>query len=89
MTKDKKDIKFVLEVRIEAETILDMKKCIDELKTGIMTGKESFYSDRLRYFIHHTYEGPCEETGLEELEWRYEIIDGKTYIVMPSKMNKL
>ena len=89
MTNENKDIKFVLDVQIKATTILEMKQIIDELRVGIITGKEAFHSERLRYFINFTYEGPCKETGIEELDWRYEKINGKTYIVIPSKMNLL
>lgn len=75
-------MKFKLEVEIRANSIYDMIKNVNDLKTGLQLGKEVFSSERLDYSLK-IIEEPKENVG------RIEIIDGKKYLIVESKMNRL
>lgn len=75
------NLKYKMTVEIRSSSILDLKKGLEEAKTGLNLGKELFSSKRLSYHIDF-----INEEIIDTVNHRIEVINGKTYIVIPSKL---
>ena len=75
-------MKFKLDVEIRGNTIFDIIKNVKELRTELQLGKDVFTSKRLDYCLK-IIEEPVNNTQ------RVEVIDGKKYLIVESKLNRM